>query len=401
MIPGSNDSGYFYSVNRGKLSVTLDLRVAKGAEIFLDLVRRSDIVVENFAPGTMERFGLGYARPRGCQPRHHPVLDFGFRPDRSDDGGAGLRYRRPGDGRDHEHHRSVRRSTAAMRSINRRHHRGAIRCDRDHGRFANPRHHRPRTASGYRDARLPGRDSGGRARALLGVGPNPGAIGTRHPSITPFQQFHAAERLLRARHGNEALWARMCDAIGLGELKDEPRFRTNALRTANHDALETLLSERLRPPHSRALAGATGGGGSPAASRQQHRRVSRDPHLAARNMILRAEHPKFFRPAGAGFSAQVNRLRRGSKHSRSATRRTHRASAERPAGLRFRAANQTAARGRNINQSSPTNSTEDGIVREAVIIDGVRSAIGRGNKDKGYYKDLRADDLAVFCVRQL
>src|SRR5271155_5740401 len=56
MIPGSNDSGYFYSINRGKLSVTLDLRTAAGAEVLLDLVRHSDVVLENFAPGTMERF---------------------------------------------------------------------------------------------------------------------------------------------------------------------------------------------------------------------------------------------------------------------------------------------------------------------------------------------------------
>src|ERR1700683_3706458 len=52
MIPGSTDSGYFYSVNRGKLSVTLDLRTADGAAILLDLVRHADVVVENFAPGT-------------------------------------------------------------------------------------------------------------------------------------------------------------------------------------------------------------------------------------------------------------------------------------------------------------------------------------------------------------
>src|SRR2546426_4798931 len=60
MIPGTSDSGYFYSVNRGKKSVTLDLRERDGAAIFLELVYRCDIVVENFAAGTMERFGLGY-----------------------------------------------------------------------------------------------------------------------------------------------------------------------------------------------------------------------------------------------------------------------------------------------------------------------------------------------------
>src|SRR5713226_2014313 len=55
-IPNSNDSGYYYSVNRGKSSVTLDLRKPEGAEILLAMVKQADIVVENFSPGTMERF---------------------------------------------------------------------------------------------------------------------------------------------------------------------------------------------------------------------------------------------------------------------------------------------------------------------------------------------------------
>src|SRR5712675_2767596 len=58
----SGDSGYFYSVNRGKRSVTIDLRTADGAAIFLELAVKSDVVVENFSPGTMERFALGYER---------------------------------------------------------------------------------------------------------------------------------------------------------------------------------------------------------------------------------------------------------------------------------------------------------------------------------------------------
>jgi CoA:oxalate CoA-transferase len=58
-IPNSNDSGYYYSVNRGKLSATLDLRKPAGVAVALDLVRHCDVVLENFAPGTMERFGLG------------------------------------------------------------------------------------------------------------------------------------------------------------------------------------------------------------------------------------------------------------------------------------------------------------------------------------------------------
>src|SRR5262249_13003086 len=65
----SGDSGYFYSVNRGKLSVTIDLREPEGAGVFLALVVKSDVVVENFSAGTMERFGLGYERLRAANPR--------------------------------------------------------------------------------------------------------------------------------------------------------------------------------------------------------------------------------------------------------------------------------------------------------------------------------------------
>src|SRR5579863_2037119 len=68
-IPNSNDSGYYYSVNRGKRSVTLDLRKPEGAAILLDLARHCDVMVENFSPGTMDRFELGWDRLRAANPR--------------------------------------------------------------------------------------------------------------------------------------------------------------------------------------------------------------------------------------------------------------------------------------------------------------------------------------------
>src|SRR5258708_6913677 len=67
ILPGG-DSGYFYSVNRGKKSVTLDLRTPEGAELLLKLVVKSDVVVENFSPGTMERFGVSYSRLSEINP---------------------------------------------------------------------------------------------------------------------------------------------------------------------------------------------------------------------------------------------------------------------------------------------------------------------------------------------
>ena len=67
ILPGG-DSGYFYSVNRGKKSVTIDLRQPDGAELMLKLASKSDVVVENFSPGTMDRFGVGYTRLSAANP---------------------------------------------------------------------------------------------------------------------------------------------------------------------------------------------------------------------------------------------------------------------------------------------------------------------------------------------
>jgi CoA:oxalate CoA-transferase len=121
----------------------------------------------------------------------------------------------------------------------------------------------------------------------------PGRLGTRHPSITPFQQFRAADDYFVMGAGNEAIWLRFCDVIAMPQLKDDPRFLTNFDRTAHHAELETLLARifavRPREHWLRLLAD----GSVPCAPIANVEEVTRDPHLAARNMILHADHPDF------------------------------------------------------------------------------------------------------------
>ncbi len=73
----------------------------------------------------------------------------------------------------------------------------------------------------------------------------PGPIGSRHPSITPFQQFKAADDYFVAGAGNEAIWQSFCDAIGHERSQGDPRFATNADRTAHHAELEALLTRHF------------------------------------------------------------------------------------------------------------------------------------------------------------
>ena len=94
-----------------------------------------------------------------------------------------------------------------------------------------------------------------RSRASRSPGKMPGPLGTRHPSITPFQQFRATDGFFVEGAGNEAIWQRMCDAIGMPELKDDPRFLRNADRTAHHAELEKILAQHFATRTRAILAG--------------------------------------------------------------------------------------------------------------------------------------------------
>ncbi len=121
----------------------------------------------------------------------------------------------------------------------------------------------------------------------------PGPLGTRHPSITPFQQFRATDGFFVAGAGNEAIWQRMCEAIGMPELKDDPRFLRNADRTAHHADLEKILAHhfatRTRAYWLEKLEGAS----VPCAPIANVEEVTQNSHLKEHRMILHADHPSF------------------------------------------------------------------------------------------------------------
>ena len=289
----SGDSGYFYSVNRGKQSVTIDLRTADGAAILLELAAKSDVVVENFSPGTMDRFAIGYERLKAVNPKIILCSISGF-------GQSGPMSASPA-------YDIVAQALGGTMSITGNPGGEPGRCGVSVGDLA---------ASLYgviaivAALRVRDRDGAGchmdiamldcqvalleDALARYSVsGRIPERIGTRHPSITPFQQFRAADDYFVMGAGNESIWLRFCDAIAMPQLRDDSRFRTNADRTANHARLEAILAEHFATmprEHWLALLSAASVPCAPIANVQE---VSRNPHLEARNMILHAEHPTF------------------------------------------------------------------------------------------------------------
>ncbi|HKN13240.1 MAG TPA: CoA transferase [Candidatus Binatus sp.] len=292
MMP-SGDSGYFYSVNRGKRSITLDLRTEEGAAIFLELSAKSDVVVENFSPGTMDRFKVGYAQLKAANPKIILCSISGF-------GQTGPKTSAPA-------YDIVAQALGGTMSITGNPDGEPVRCGVSVGDLSAALYGVIAIMSALR---VRDRDGVGNhvdiamldcqvamledALARYSVsGKIPGRLGTRHPSITPFQQFRAADDYFVMGAGNEAIWMRFCDAIAMPQLKDDPRFLTNADRTANHPQLEAILARtfaaRPREHWLRLLADAS----VPCAPIANVEEVTRDPHLAARNMILHAEHSEF------------------------------------------------------------------------------------------------------------
>ena len=292
ILPGG-DSGYYYSVNRGKRSVTIDLRKAEGAQVFLALAAKSDVVVENFSPGTMQRFGIGYAELQAANPRIILCSISGF-------GQTGPMASAPA-------YDIVAQALGGTMSITGAPGGDPMRCGVSIGDLSAALYGLSAILAALR---VRDRDGTGAhldiamldcqvamledALARYSVYQKvPGPLGTRHPSITPFQQFKASDGFFVAGAGNEAIWQRMCDAIGRPELKDDPRFLRNADRTAHHPELEAILVQlfatRPRDHWLRLLSDAA----VPCAPIADVEEVSRNPHLDERAMILRADHPTY------------------------------------------------------------------------------------------------------------
>ncbi len=292
-IPNSSDSGYYYSVNRGKLSATVDLRKADGVAVVLDLIRHCDVVLENFAPGTIERFGLGYAVLAAANPRIILCSISGF-------GQSGPMASAPA-------YDIVAQALGGTMSITGPADGDPTRCGVSIGDLAAALYGVIAILSALRL-----RDRTGHGRhldvamldcqvALLedalarysATGKVPRPLGSRHPSITPFQQFRASDGYFVAGAGNESLWERFCDAVGLAELKRDPRFKLNADRTAHHADLEEVLNRHFATAGRGHWLAVLGEAGVPCAPIADVAEVTRNPHLEARGMILRALHPTF------------------------------------------------------------------------------------------------------------
>ncbi|MFV0137627.1 CaiB/BaiF CoA transferase family protein [Streptomyces sp. HMX87] len=238
-------STYFLGVNRNKRSVALDLSTGEGRERARELITRSDVVVENFRPGTMARLGLGPEELLAADPRliYCSVTGFGT--------GAGAAL--PG-------YDLLVQAVGGLMSVTgdpdgEPTKTGVALVDVITGLHASlgilaALRHRDRTGRGQLvEVSLLGSLLSAlvnQASGYVAAGAVPGRLGNAHPSIAPYETFDAADRPIALAVGNDAQFAALAAVLGRPGLAEDPRFRSNPDRVAHRAELRTALQERLR-----------------------------------------------------------------------------------------------------------------------------------------------------------
>ena len=285
------ESAYFLSINRNKRSLALDLKSKRAVELLRQLVKVADVVIENFRPGTMERFGLAEQDLRKLNPRliYASLTGFGANGPMSDWPGYDLIVQAWGglmsitgapDGE------PVKVGVAIIDLVAGLMLGKAVTA----ALFA-----REKIGVGQRiDTSLLEAE----VASLINVGSNylvggkvPTRWGNAHPNIVPYQNFKTADGYLVIGVASEVIWKRFCQAIGRPNLIDDARFANNSLRVENRTKLIALLSEVfLQRDHEtwfKLLTAAE----VPCSPVQTIDQVFQAPQVLHRDMVMEIEHP--------------------------------------------------------------------------------------------------------------
>jgi crotonobetainyl-CoA:carnitine CoA-transferase CaiB-like acyl-CoA transferase len=286
------ESTYFMSVNRNKQSVTLNLKAPEGRKIFQALARKSDVLLENFRPGTMDKLGFGYKALARLNPRlvYCSVSGFGESGPEAHRAGYDLIIQAESgvmdltgfpDGPPVKVGNSVGDLVAGMSAAH-----GVVLA-----LLA-----RTRTRRGQKVeismldvmAALLTYQAG----IYFGTGQRPTRRGNAHPSIVPYEVFRAADAFVVLGVANNSLWIKCCGALGRPELAQDPRFDTEAKRVQNRATLVPLLNEILGTRAAAEWVKQFEAVGIPAGLIKSVAEVCESDHLKARGMIVTLPHPR-------------------------------------------------------------------------------------------------------------
>jgi len=308
-LPGRGDDGRygfptvndvpvaFLALNRNKRGVTLDIRKPQGGEILRRLVAEVDVVVENFAAGTMERWGYGYEALAALNPRliYASLSGFG----------------QTGPYADRTSYDIIAQAMGGLMAMTGFADGPPTRGGGSLGDFIGGTflavailaaiHQRERSGQGQMvdvsnmDAIFSMLDNWPTIHSLTGKLPQRG--GNRHPFVAPYDCYRAKDGDVVIGVGNSALFRALMTAIGKEELGRDPRYKSPSARLERHDEVNRLVGDWVKDHTVEEVLERLGPNGAnvPCAPVMTVDRLIRDPHMLARAMIVEMPHPKLGR----------------------------------------------------------------------------------------------------------
>ena len=305
-LPGRGDDGrygyptvegvpvVFLALNRNKKGITLDLRKPQGAELFRRLVRHADVVVENFAAGTMEKWGFGYAALSAINPRLIYAALSGF-------GQSGPYAQRTS-------YDIIAQAMGGLMALSGFPDGPPTRGGGALGDFIGgvftalavlcAMHYRDRTGRGQMvdvsnmDAIFSMLDNWPTVYGLTGQLPQ--RMGNRHPFTAPYDCFHAKDGWVVIAVGNSQLFRTLVTAMGMADLGRDARFKSPNARLERHDEVNRVVADWVKERTVAEVMQVLGPDGAnvPCAPVMTLDRLVADPHVRARQMVVDMPHDK-------------------------------------------------------------------------------------------------------------
>jgi crotonobetainyl-CoA:carnitine CoA-transferase CaiB-like acyl-CoA transferase len=306
------ESAYFLAVNRGKRSLTLNLKEPRGRDLLWRLLGTADVVVENFRPGALGRMGFAFDEVHRRLPRIVYASVSGYGPDGPWGGRPGYDAVVQGEG-------GLMSLTGAPDGVPYKV--GASLVDVIAGMTA---------VQGILLALLRRATTGRGGRVdvsllesllatlsyhnstYLLAGQEPTRLGNRHPNLAPYETFEAADGYVTVGVGSEALWRSFCAAIDRPALAEDPRFATNRQRVTSYGELRATLEPVFRGRTVAAWLDALERAGIPAGRVRSVAEALDNPQVSARGLLLELQHPRLGRGRYVGSPIHLDGAGRGS-----------------------------------------------------------------------------------------
>ncbi len=302
----AGESAAFMAMNRNKRGMALNLKLPAAQDALKRMVTRVDVLTENYRKGALDKLGLGYEALKALNPGliYCSISGYGRSGPYAEKGGFDL----------------IAQGMSGLMAVTGEPGGAPVKvgspvCDINAGLLGAlgvvaAYVHRLKTGEGQLvDTSLfeaGVQQTYWQSAIYFATGAPPGPSGSAHILSAPYQAFRAADGWLTIGGANQANWERLARVLGAPQWIEDARFRTNAERMKNLEALAALMSERLKTRRAREWIAALEAEGVPCGPINSIAEMAADPQTAAREMVIELEHPRAGRTRALGLPIKLS-----------------------------------------------------------------------------------------------